>query len=163
MTANIDPETWIRYGVMSQNTQMPEAINDLFCNTIDIQFEEAETEIDEAIDELMAATHDYHGGDQSLRDQVKNLFMERMENFEGDMFRYEDDEYTIIFFNEMNTVMVMRSPYYTKCRPCSPCYPNAGDLDSPDVGGEDTYCLGWDFFNDGHYPYVISEVKDHGA
>jgi len=38
-------------------------------------------------------------------------------------------------------ISVLKSPFYTLCKKCSPCCFNAGDLDSPDDSGIKTYCL----------------------
>jgi hypothetical protein len=44
---------------------------------------------------------------------------------------YSDNEYTLHVSGDNFGIFVMRSPYYTYCRGCSPCAPGAGDLDSP--------------------------------
>jgi hypothetical protein len=36
---------------------------------------------------------------------------------------------------------VIESPYVMACRGCSPCVPNAGDLNAPQEYGTDAYCL----------------------
>lgn len=43
----------------------------------------------------------------------------------------EDDvDYLLDWLGGAPIVFVLNSPWYTRCSPCSPCLPNAGDLDS---------------------------------
>jgi len=55
-------------------------------------------------------------------------------------------------------IMIIKSPFYTFARQCSPCCPNAGDLGSPD-GSLKTYCFNHDFFDNGIAPYKVYSVK----
>ncbi len=54
-------------------------------------------------------------------------------------------------------VMITKSPYYTYTRPCSPCCPNAGDLNNPTEKqyGIPTYCFPHDYFEDEEAPYPV--------
>jgi hypothetical protein len=54
-----------------------------------------------------------------------------------------------------SAVMVIKSPYYTYCKYCSPCVPGAGDLNNPETDGVKTYCLNHDFFTSGKAPYPV--------
>ncbi len=43
----------------------------------------------------------------------------------------EDDvDYLLEWLGGAPIVFVLNSPWYTRCQPCSPCCPNAGDLDA---------------------------------
>jgi hypothetical protein len=57
--------------------------------------------------------------------------------------------------------IVIKSPFYTYARPCSPCVPNAGDLDN---AGEDEstkcYCPPLNWFEEGKAP-PIWQVADN--
>jgi len=57
-----------------------------------------------------------------------------------------------------NDAMILKSPYYTFARYCSPCVPGAGNLDDADPNGVKTYCLGHDWFEDGKAPYPVFRV-----
>jgi len=58
-------------------------------------------------------------------------------------------------------IYVIKSPYYTRCKFCSPCCPGAGDLDSPTDEGVKTYCFGYDMFDkDNPCPYPVYNVSD---
>lgn len=71
---------------------------------------------------------------------------------------YEKEGY-ICTQGEPPNIMLIKSPYYTLARPCSPCYPNAGDLDSTENGTFKTYCFGHDDWFDGPAPYPVYSVK----
>lgn len=59
-------------------------------------------------------------------------------------------------------VMVLKSPFYTFSRLCSPCVPGAGDLNSPCDADEGVkaYCPGHDWFDGGKAPYPVYRVSD---
>jgi hypothetical protein len=52
----------------------------------------------------------------------------------------EDEEvYHTSFLGGAPLIWVIKSPHVTRARPCSPCVPNAGDLDNLDEGGIECY------------------------
>lgn len=72
---------------------------------------------------------------------------------------YEEEGYTVTTCLD-NDLMIIKSPYYTFARFCSPCVPGAGNLDDHDENGVQTYCFGHDWFEDGKAPYPVFSVKD---
>jgi hypothetical protein len=78
--------------------------------------------------------------------------------FEAIGYEFEGEGYVLTCCLD-SAVMVIKAPYYTYCKYCSPCVPGAGDLDNPEVNGVKTYCLGWDFFTDNKAPYPVYDVK----
>ena len=75
-----------------------------------------------------------------------------------DIAEYKDDEIEAIFYHDHNNLMITSSKYKTRANLCSPCYPNAGDLNNCDDASVNvTYCLGSDWFEDGKMPYKILE------
>jgi len=50
-------------------------------------------------------------------------------------------EFDARVYIDQNVMMVTWSKHTTQARLCSPCYPDAGDLDSLAEYGEKTYCL----------------------
>lgn len=87
-------------------------------------------------------------------DVIEQEWNDRYEENE-DTYRLEEDGY--ILETSSLGLYVIKSPYWTKARLCSPCAPNAGDLDIPDEDGVKTYCLGAGWF-EGEAPYLIHEV-----
>ncbi len=72
----------------------------------------------------------------------------------------DDGEYSAEC-GEDGDIFIVKSPYYTFCRFCSPCAPGAGDLmnfkETDD--GIRAYCFGHDWFDSGKAPYPIYSVK----
>jgi ribosomal protein L37AE/L43A len=79
---------------------------------------------------------------------------------EPSIFHYSKEGYWMEQRFDDPDIFVIRSPYYTKCRLCSPCAPNAGDLSAPDDLGVRTYCLAKDWFDENKAPYHIYSVKN---
>ena len=53
-----------------------------------------------------------------------------------------EEQFDARIYIDQNVMMVTWSKHTTLARPCSPCYPNAGDLDNLDPeNGMLTYCL----------------------
>ena len=70
----------------------------------------------------------------------------------------DDNEY-YAFSDDYGDIMITRSPYYTKCKYCSPCAPGAGYLMDYTDEGIKAYCFGHDWFDSGKAPYKVYDVK----
>ena len=68
---------------------------------------------------------------------------------EPDSIAYEDSEYEMVQ-DSMGDVFVIRSPFFTFCRECSPCAPNAGYITGQTFNstGLKTYCPGPEWIRD---------------
>ena len=101
-----------------------------------------------------------------IKDTLIQEFNDHYETSDQTNFLYDDGEYEIINCFEW-AFMIIKSPYYTYAPQCSPCVPQAGDLDSIDPEqsySKKTYCLHPDFFEDENKPkYKIYRVKDGGS
>lgn len=75
-------------------------------------------------------------------------------------FQIKDGGLQAHTFWDTQCIMITHSEYYTFTRLCSPCVPNAGNLDSPDEMGYKTYCLGHDFFGIEGAPYRVFRISD---
>lgn len=191
---NMDLETGIHYGVISYNSIMPEALDDVYQRGENLTYRAA---VEEARKNLRAALLSLRDGDERpINDLLSDIVVARKVNeyrraiiaevdfdvngsgeiVESDLNaawdvieqewndRYEENEDTYrleengyILETSSLGLYVIKSPYWTETRLCSPCAPNAGDLDNPEEGGVKTYCLGADWF-DGEVPYPIQEV-----
>ena len=69
-----------------------------------------------------------------------------------------ENEYALEYSESINAFIITKSPFYTVAAPCSPCVPNAGDLDTPRENGIETYCLDHSFFDTGRAPYLVYNV-----
>lgn len=130
--ANVDRATGIRYGVISQNSILCEALGEF-------EAEYPEVEHDEDCDNHDSCDCGCHN--------------------EPIGYRYERDGYVLSMGTDGFGIFVLKSPYYTHAAFCSPCAPGAGNLDSPIEEGVPTYALGADWFEDNQTPYVLCDVK----
>ena len=147
---NIDPETGIRYGVISQHSIMPEAMEDMepdyglpTCPECGIDVRESKEDESE----------DYFCPECGMSYWSEEVFPE-----EALSFAYDKEGYKLTQCLD-NDIFVTKSPYYTFAQYCSPCVPGAGNLDTPCQNGPKTYCLGHDWFSDGKAPYPVFEVS----
>ena len=170
MMANYDPETGIRFGVVSPHSISQYALDDIYTNGTDPHYENAKNEL---MDDIKALC-DNHGinFDRVNTDSFIDEFNDHFESCGDGQMDYSDSEYTLHVSGDNFGIFVMKSPYYTYCRGCSPCAPGAGDLDNPsdvtleDDGsyesmGDPTLCLGPEWFNeDNPIPYQVFRVDN---
>lgn len=80
---------------------------------------------------------------------------------------YKTIQYKAEQHEEGQNIIITHSPYYTWAMLCSPCYPNAGDIDSSIAAvidaqsGYKTYCFGHNWFENGIAPYPLIRVSDN--
>lgn len=158
--ANIDADTGIRYGVISQGSINPDALADLepyygepTCGKCgNPAVETSHESIPESADWLVGS-HEYaclncqwmFDSDEAYPDEPYG-------------FTYEADGYSLTDCLDSD-IFVLKSPYYTYAQFCSPCVPGAGNLDNPTANGPKTFCLGHDWFEDGKAPYTVYSVE----
>lgn len=151
--SNIDNQTGIRFGVISQYSVMPEALDDFYTHGKDIAY-------DVAVSDLQA---EFKNDPEGLEMALEELNC-AWETNAGNLL-YDRDGYRLTGCLD-NDLFVLRSPYYTHAQFCSPCVPGAGNLDCPLKEGPNTwktgnesYCLGHDWFQNGKAPYPIFSVE----
>lgn len=155
---NVNAATGIAYGYINANNVNGDVLNDIFCNGIDAR--RLECDID------FARSYGFKTPDQN-EGEVYSAYLERVqdtlldflnamqdeepdfaetveshdaefEEYTGDIHVATIDDTTVIYNVDNNTICVMDSKTVGKYFLCSPCCPNAGDLDS--AGGDvDTY------------------------
>ena len=102
-------------------------------------------------------------------DLVMDDLNDGYENPDGAM-DYSDKDYILHISGDNFGIFVIKSPYYTYCRKCSPCAPGAGDLNTPlnidDIEILDNYdrayCLDKSYFDDEYQkiPYRVFRVDN---
>jgi hypothetical protein len=163
--ANIDHETGIRYGVISQHSISSWALSEdmesvyagPFCPECGNEDLVNAEDMTEAMNEWPVAKYncaDYACGLCEILFGSESAFSEEASGLE-----YNSDGYTIIDCL-ITDLMVIASPYYTHAPFCSPCVPGAGDLDSAREDGVRAYCLGHDWFDGDEAPYPVYRVSD---
>jgi hypothetical protein len=130
-TTNRDPANGIRYGVISQH-----------------DITQAWSDSSEAVYPEIEEPEDAEDGD-FCADYAEPIGY----TYSGDGYELQDclD----------SDVVVLKSPFYTFARFCSPCVPGACSLNSPMDGGAQCYALGHDWFYDSEpamAPYPVYSV-----
>lgn len=151
--ANRDTETGIRYGVVSQNSVIPEALED-------IEFDYGKPHCPDCGKEV-AESNPEQGRDYFCPDCGKTHWTDRCFPDEALGWSYQQDGYKLCDCLE-NDIFVILSPYFTYAQFCSPCVPGACNLDSPleqSIESNRCFCLGHDWFEGGKAPYKVYSVE----
>jgi hypothetical protein len=159
--SNIDVATGIRYGIISQNSVSPYAMDDVYTQGEDLCYESFIEEVKASVRAAIVNAIDDHGGrvygDLDVDDIVDMAEFDFYES--SGPHAYSDGELSVQTTGD-NDLFVFKSEYYTFAQFCSPCVPGAGNLDCPCEDGPKTYCLGPDWFDeDRPCPYPIYSVK----
>lgn len=169
VTTNCDSLTGIRYGVISYNSVMGEALDDIMTHGRDMAWEKA---LAEAVKEAKAKAE--QAGDDPEEVNEDDVSDDLGANWESSLgnYLYESDGYKLTGCLD-NDLFVMASPYFTYAQFCSPCVPGAGNLDCPyappsegepfepaNAGFPTVFALGHDWFEGGKAPYHLWSVAD---
>lgn len=172
--ANKDTSTGIRYGIISQHSVNPEALDDIFQNGQDLDYEEFQAQVKA---ELRSALSDYLSdhkwGDEKqskldiavgdcwdcVEQEVNDTYAMRQDGCNH--MRYENGG-EVVQTDSSGDLWVLKSPYYTYAQFCSPCAPGACHLDNPlaePVEANKCYCLGHDWFDGNKAPYPVFNMN----
>ncbi len=168
---NYDPETFCHFGVISQHSIGGDQLSEIFDNGRNLSYESAVDTVKQSLrsalsDYFSDYKHSYQGRPETskLEDAVESAWDaiadDWNDGYDGcgeETYLYEQDGYKISNSVSLVCLFVEKSPYYTYTRGCSPCAPNAGDLDNP-AGELKTYCLNGDWFEDEKAPYDVYSV-----
>ena len=128
---NVDLDAGVHYGVISIHSVSDGLLDDIFMNGTDNVFETGLKEFKNGLEENLT--------DDEKEEQVQS-WIDSYDNGGYTDISYSDGDYNL--WMSETTIMIFKSPVVHNCRGCSPCYPNAGDCDSPDYhNGIPTYCL----------------------
>ncbi len=157
---NYDEATGIHYGAIHQSS-LYNCAEDFHLKAVDETFEQHKAEVKGALRSALEDVVHSHRLDQAVQDAFDSVEQEICDHYEpqNPHLRYDEDGYVIESCLDFDLI-VIKSPFYTFARPCSPCVPNAGDLNTPSETGLKTYCLGHDWFDDEKAPYQIWRVAD---
>jgi hypothetical protein len=166
MIANTHPETGIRYGVIACNSLDPDVYNDLWQNGKDLSYEEAakdlqaevDNEADDIEEEAAISRGEIDGGPPTEADIERAFeakgYPDRESFIDGEFEKRAQDiqidepviegehegvKYRISWLGGAPLLWVFEGPIGYAERLCSPCVPNAADLDGgfePDTGDE---------------------------
>ena len=179
----INSQNGFRYGVISQHSISPDALDDIWRNGKDMAWEAAlEAEIEAAKERARQnAAGNAEDAEEIDEDQISQDLADNWQSDNGlSDYLYERDGYKVTGCLQ-NDLFVLQSPFYTYAQFCSPCVPGAGNLDSyfspanpiaecdakamlfqeeaKDNGFPRVFCLGHDWFESGRAPYMVFDLK----
>jgi len=142
MKPNTNPETGIRYGIISSRSLNDDVVNEMYQVGKDVHFTDAQEEITEGLERVLG---DFMSDDSIER--VTKLAIEEMSNdFNDDEPVYEGTldgvNFRTTWLGGALLVYIFESPITTYAKLCSPCVPNCGDLDNLEAmcdGGYECY------------------------
>jgi len=152
---NVDVANGIRYGVISQHS-----VGQAWYDDSQPYYGEPSCPI---CGNPTFTAKDRHDNEFAVCEPCARIFEDDelgLDMMEPISWYYEDDEYSMETCLDSD-IMIVKSPYFTMARYCSPCVPGAGNLDDHDPDGVMTYCLGHDWFEDNKAPYPVFKVSDH--
>jgi len=129
---NYDEKTGIRYGVISPHNISSWSLDEIYQNGTDPQYESGKQEIIKNLNtvfEIAGIRSDDHK--TVITDEIIQEYSDHYESDGSGIMDYSDSEYDLHVSGDNFGIFVMKSPYYTFCRGCSPCAPGAGDLNNP--------------------------------
>jgi hypothetical protein len=141
MEPNTNPETGIRYGIISSQSLHSEIIHEIQSIGSDIYFEEACDDIRMSLEGVLRDYMPKENIDEIAEDAI-NRFGENYEHDEPvHEFILNGVKGRTTWLGGALHVWIFDSPYLTHRGLCSPCVPNCGDLDSKfnDEGGYKCY------------------------
>lgn len=162
--SNIDRETGIRFGVIAQNSIMPEAIDEFEQDYGEPTCPECGNKALDASNKTLPAESENWDNTDSWG--CNDYACPHCEHFldssvcfseESVGFTYQMDGYQLTNCLDSD-IFILKSKFYTFAQFCSPCVPGAGNLDNYMPDGVKTYCLGHDWFEDSKAPYPIYSV-----
>lgn len=175
--SNVNTQTGIRFGVISQNTLNPEALDDVFQTGEDLDFESFREQVKaDLLSAIEGALNNYLIGSRlpdSAKDAADAAFDAISDNLgdcyenTGDCTRmeYKRDGYHVRT-DSSGDVWVFESAFFTYAQFCSPCAPGACYLSAflcnpdPETDKDNrAYCFGHDWFDDGKAPYPVYSVE----
>lgn len=132
---NTNIDTGIRFGIVSANSLHGDVIDEIQQYGTDVHWDDAVSELRERM-----AAEWADEGKSSDDDEFTEAFEEAVEDLgnswmdDEPVHEYETQQCSVMttWLGGAMMVWVFKSPYIVKARLCSPCVPNAGDLDSKD-------------------------------
>lgn len=138
MKPNMNEETGIHYGIIRANSLDWELV-DIFMHgfqTTNLSYQEAYAEIAVKVwREVLDGDSPFEDAESAIESLAEEIEIEEP-IVEG---TYAGVNYRSSWLGGALHFFIFDSPCINRYALCSPCVPNAGDLDSPDIDGVETY------------------------
>ena len=166
-TANRDPETGIRYGIiplhaLAQYTEEEfEAVYFIGCPQCGTEWShEVQIGAEVRDDVKMFWNPDVKVKTRGTTCPECGKFVQEDHEVGDEPIDHKLDDGTYqARLDSSNEVWCFKSPYFTRAQFCSPCAPGACYLASPTPDGERAYCFGHDWFDGNVAPYPVYSVE----
>ena len=151
---NLNPKTGIRYGCVYLNSLDPYTASWLWDDAENLSEAEAYAELKNEIRAQVEAENEDEGFGKWDESEVEDEVERRLE-LESECIQVEEPtlagtcegvRYEISWLGGAPLLWVLESPVISKARLCSPCCPNAGDLNSLDDDGYECYGIPADWY-----------------
>lgn len=148
MITNTNPTTGIRYGVINAHSIDPDLLDEIFQTGIDPHYEqysedmlaEARREVEEEIaDGILVEDPDFDVEDEIAYRHERRMELDYCDDEPVREFDIDGVKGATSWLGGGQLLWVFESPVVTKARLCSPCCPNAGDLNNLDENGYECY------------------------
>lgn len=156
---NRDPDTGIRFGVISIN-----ALNEWAWESFESYY--GDPTCPECGNQVKDSS-DYDGCEDADLDYYcevcrKSFWSNWCYADEPLGHELDDGKYKATMSGDDNDIFLLKSPYYTHAQFCSPCAPGAGHLENPCDAGPKTYCFDPSWFSkDRPCPYKVYRVDNN--
>lgn len=140
MSANVNPETGIRYGIISAISLDPEIVNQIQCEGRDVRWEDAKRDLEDTIRSACEGLMSKHDVDAVVDEALDRMNGDQWVDDEPiHEFRIDGVMGQTTWLGGALLVWVFKSTDVGRFELCSPCVPNACSLDSPYPGGYEGY------------------------
>lgn len=149
---NVNPDTGVRYGTIYLNSLDGDTAQWLWGQVTNISEEEAYKELraeieaaikNEILDAVEAGVESPYDDEDDIGYEVERRFERAVDSIQIEEPYLEGEcegvRYGISHLGGAALLWVFESPIISTARLCSPCVPNAGDLDSLDPSGYECY------------------------
>ena len=143
-SVNADPDTGVRFGTIYLNSLADWVFDEFFHHGEDLSYKSAKEDFEQSF-------RAYFEGDPDDLDEALDEALDRF----NDEYMCEESSYRLVqdgleleltHLGGAPLVWVLKSPHTTRVRLCSPCCPNAGDLNAPDENGVEAFTLPAEWF-----------------
>lgn len=148
MSANVNSETGISYGVISGNAAHW-LYEEITTNGTDTTFEAYKRQLVKEMAALLEE-HGQHNAEDTATGIVDSYEWDDYQCDESD-YEYTDssgNEFLLSYLGGTPLIWCIKTSVIVHARPCSPCVPGAGDLDSPDENGIQCYGIPSEYLDD---------------
>lgn len=167
--ANQDKATGIHYGVIPSNSLSPFALDDIYSNGTDLNYESwkeevktsVQSSVESALDSFMLSSQARRLAEAATEAVMDSDWLgEGYESNGESSYLYEDGDLKIQLCSD-GDIFVIKSPFVCNAQYCSPCAPGAGYLPNPCDSGPVCYCLPEDWFDsENPCPYSPRPVEE---